>query len=100
MDDYGKIGYNRLVQFAAKRENAAGSHLSSSSVKDCRLRARQTPLIRVPSRVGVTGGYSEGAQADSSYQKKAGKATPPNPNKRNRADKIAYLRSVNGRLAR
>jgi hypothetical protein len=100
MDDYGKIGYNRLVKYAAKRENASGSHLSSSSVKDCRLRARQKVVVRVPSRVGVTGGYSEGAQADSSYMKKAKKATPPNPNKLSRAEKIGYLRSVNGRLAR
>lgn len=60
-DYYGKIGQNRIVKFAAKREPSSASYLTSRSVKDCRLSARTTPKVRVKTNVGITGGRGTGA---------------------------------------
>lgn len=41
-------------------------YLRSNSIRDCRLSNRRPPMHRVPARVGITGGYVAGAQADNS----------------------------------
>jgi hypothetical protein len=63
-DDYGKIGFNRLVKFAAKREPAAVRYLTATSVKDCRLTAGATPKVRVKTDIAITGGSGTGAKSN------------------------------------
>jgi hypothetical protein len=83
-DAYGKIGNNRLVKFAAKRESASGSYLSSQSTRDCRLRATERVVVRVKAPVGITGGSNTGSLSK--------KKTTTGNNKRGKAERIARMR--------
>lgn len=40
----------------------------SKTVKDCRLSDKHAPIIRVPSKVGVTGGYVSGQEVSLEYE--------------------------------
>jgi hypothetical protein len=55
-----------------------------TSVKDARLRATERPKIRVRTRVGVTGGYTDPSLApkDPVKRSRKGKRNAPAPRKR------------------
>lgn len=67
-DYYGKIGGNRIVRIPAVAEKASGSHLTSKSIRDCRLSARSSVKIRVKAPVGVTGGAVEASAYQREYE--------------------------------